>query len=97
MPNKLAYGCNPTKTKELQRQVQELIDRDYVRESMSTCLVPALLVLKKDVTWSMCVDSRAINNITIKYRYTIPKLDGMLDELHCSKIFSKIDLRSGYH
>src|SRR5438128_8886173 len=97
LPNCAAYRANPEETKEIQRQVECLLDRGYILESLIPCSIPVLLVPKKDGTWRMCVDCRAINNITIRYRYHIPKLDDMLDELSGAVIFTKIDLHSGYH
>jgi hypothetical protein len=97
LPNRAAYRTNLEETKEIQQQVQELLDHRYVRESLGPCAVPVILVSKKNGTWRMCIDCIAINNITIHYHFPIPRPDDMLHELSGSIIFTKIDLRSGYH
>ena len=73
---------------DFERQVNELIERGYVRESLSPCVVPALLVPKNDGTWRMCLDSRSINNISIKYHFSMPRLQNMLDEFSRALVYS---------
>ena len=97
MPNKATYRLTPQENAKVGRQVQELMDKGLIRESISPCVVPIVLSPKKGGEWRMCTDSRAINKITIGYRFPLPHMDDLMDYLSGSKYFTKIDLKSGYH
>jgi len=77
--------------------VQDLKQKGWVQESLSSCVILVILVPKKDKTWRMCTNCKAIKNITVKYRHPIRRLDNKLDELYGACVFSKIDLKSRYH
>jgi hypothetical protein len=97
LPNKAAYRLTTRENEEVKNKVQELLDKCLVKESLSPCAIPTVLSPKKDGGWRMCTDSRAINKIAIRYRFSLPRMDDLMDCLSGASYFSKIDLKSGYH
>ena len=91
------YRRSVLENDEIKRQIQELLQKGHIRSSSSPCGSLIVLVQKKDGTWRLCIDYRALNKITVRNRYPIPQIDDLLDQLKGEKYFSKINLKSGYH
>jgi hypothetical protein len=95
--SKRPYRMPPKELAELKNQLQEFLDKGYIRPSSSPWGSPALFVKKKDGSLQMYVDYRPLNAVTTKNKYLLPRIDVLFDQLAGAKVFSKIDLRSGYH
>jgi hypothetical protein len=94
---KRAYRVSGPELVELKKQIDELLEKGYIRPSTSPWVVPVLFVEKKDDTKRMCIDYRALNEVTVKNKYPLPRIEDLFDQLRGASVFSKIDLRSGYH
>jgi hypothetical protein len=82
---------------ELKKQIDEPSEKGYIRPSTSPWAAPILFVEKKDGTRRICIDYRALNDVTIKNKYSLPRIEDLFDQLRGASVFSKIDLRLGYH
>ena len=91
------YRMAPTKLRELKAQLEELLSKGFIRPSISPWGAPVLFVKKKDGSLRLCIDYRQLNKVTIRNQYPLPRIDELFDQLQGSRVYSKIDLRSGYH
>ena len=90
--SRASYRMDPTELKELKTQLQELLDKVFIRPSVSPWGAPVLFVKKKDGTLQMCIDYRQINKVTVKNKYLLPRIEDLFDQLKVVSVFSKIDL-----
>jgi hypothetical protein len=95
--SKAPYRMSLPELTELKIQLQELLDKEYIRPSVSPWGAPVLFVKKKDRTLRLCIDYRQLNKMTVKNKYPLPRINDLFDQVGGAKIFSKLDLRSGYH
>jgi hypothetical protein len=95
--SKIPYRMSTPELKELQIQLEELLKKGYIHPSVSPWGAPILFVKNKDGTLGLSIDFRQLNKVTVKNKYPMPRIDDLFDQLKDAKIFSNIDLRSGYH
>ena len=95
--SKAPYRMAPLELKELKVQMEELVNKGFVRSSTSPWGAPVLFVKKKNGSLRLCIDYRELNKVTIRNQYPLPRIDDLFDQLQEARVFSKIDLRSGYH
>jgi hypothetical protein len=95
--SKRAYRVSEPELVELKKQIDELLEKGYIRPSTSPWAALVLFVQKKDGTKRMCIDYRSLNEVIVKNKYPLPRIEDLFDQLRGASVFSKIDLRSGYH
>ena len=95
--SKAPYRMSTPEMLELKMQLQELLEKKYIRPSVSPWGALVQFVKKKDGTLRLCIDYRQLNKVTVKNKYPLPRIDDLFDQMRGAKVFSKIDLRSGYH
>jgi hypothetical protein len=91
------YRMSTPELQELKMQLKELLDLGLIRPSVSPWGAPVIFIRKKDGSWRLCIDYRQLNKATIKNQYPLPRIDDLFDQMKGATVFSKIDLRSGYH
>ena len=95
--SKSSYRMAPVELWELKEQLEDLMKKEFIHPGISPWGAPVLFVRKKDGTLRLCIDYRELNRITIKNKYPLPRIEDLFDQLSGAMVFSKIDLRSGYH
>ena len=95
--SKAPYRMSTPEMLELKMRLQELLDKKYIRPSVSPWGAPVLFVKKKDGTLRLCIDYRQLNKVTVKNKYPFPGIDEFFDQMRGARVFSNFDLRFGYH